>query len=146
LLLRIPEQSHPEMDWDEHEEDERNNHTNDHDRQEDDHQEDNFHEHNHWEDNIQEQENKGANFHMDQREDSEDLSRIVGDLERRCTYMGRDMEMRDKSKVTVVDKLLLGTDSPFTRRVANYRLPEKLKFPKILSYAGVGDLIENLNF
>jgi hypothetical protein len=38
-----------------------------------------------------------------------------------------EMERKDKSRSVVVDKLLKGTDSPFTRRVADYRLPEKFK-------------------
>jgi hypothetical protein len=50
--------------------------------------------------------------------------------------------MRDKSKATVVDKLSLGAGSPFTRRVLNNWLPEKLKVPQILSYVGVEDPIE----
>jgi hypothetical protein len=41
--------------------------------------------------------------------------------------MTQKMGRRDTSKATVVDKLLLETGSPFTRRVANYRLPEKFK-------------------
>ncbi len=50
--------------------------------------------------------------------------------------MAREMEMRDKSKAVVVDKLLLGTRSPFSRRVQNYRLLEKFKVAQILSYIG----------
>jgi hypothetical protein len=46
-----------------------------------------------------------------------------------------EMKRKDESKSIVVDKLLLGTGSPFTRRVANYRLPEKFKVLKILCYA-----------
>jgi hypothetical protein len=54
LLLRILEQSHPEVNRDEHEEEEHNNHTNscdlwEEDRREDDHLEDNFREHDHLE-------------------------------------------------------------------------------------------------
>jgi hypothetical protein len=62
--------------------------------------------------------------------------------ERRCTYMER--ERNDKSRSVVVDKLLMGTDSLFTRRVADYRLPEKFKVPQILSYAGDGDPLDHL--
>jgi len=40
---------------------------------------------------------------------------------------------KEGQKPVVVDKLLMGTDSPFTRRVADYRLPEKFKVPQILS-------------
>jgi hypothetical protein len=58
--------------------------------------------------------------------------------------MAREMEMRDKSKAIVVDKLLLGTRSPFSRRVQNYRLLEKFKVAQILSYIGIGDPIEHL--
>jgi hypothetical protein len=59
-----------------------------------------------------------------------------------CTYM--EMEWNDKGKSIVVDKLLLGTSSPFTSRVANYWLPEKFKVPQILSYAGDGDPLHHL--
>jgi hypothetical protein len=45
-----------------------------------------------------------------------------------------EMERKDKSRSVVVDKLLMGTNSPFTRWVADYRLPEKFKIPQILSY------------
>jgi len=38
----------------------------------------------------------------------------------------------------------MGTDSPFTRRVADYRLLEKFKVPQILSYAGDGDALDHL--
>jgi hypothetical protein len=55
-----------------------------------------------------------------------------------------EMERNDKGKSIVVDKLLLGTGSPFTRRVANYRLPEKFKVPQILSYAGDGNPLHHL--
>jgi hypothetical protein len=131
------------MNQDDHKEGERNSHTNSHDHWVDDHREDNFQEHNHQEDNNQERENKEVNFRRDQCEDAVDLSRIVADLERRCTYVAQEMERKDKSKAAVLDKLLLDTVSPFTRRVANYRLPEKFKVPKILSYAGVADPIEH---
>jgi hypothetical protein len=59
-------------------------------------------------------------------------------------YMAQDMERKDKNKAVIVDKLLLGTDSPFTRRVGNYRLPEKFKVPQILSYAEDGDRLDHL--
>jgi hypothetical protein len=36
---------------------------------------------------------------------------------------------KDKRKSVVVEKLVLGTDSPFTRRIENYQLPEKFKVP-----------------
>jgi len=38
----------------------------------------------------------------------------------------------------------MGTDSPFTRRVADYRLLEKFKVPQILSYAGDRDPLDHL--
>ncbi|XP_062149502.1 uncharacterized protein LOC133858081 [Alnus glutinosa] len=44
----------------------------------------------------------------------------------------------------MVDKLLMGTDSPFTRRVADYQLPDKFKVPQILSYAGDRDPLDHL--
>jgi hypothetical protein len=61
---------------------------------------------------------------------------------RRCTYM--EMERKGKSRSVVVDKLLMGADSPFTRLVADYRLPEKFKVPLILSYVGEGDPLDHL--
>jgi hypothetical protein len=50
----------------------------------------------------------------------------------------------DKNRSVVVDKLLRGTDSPFTRRVADYRLPEKFKVTQILSNAGDEDPLDYL--
>jgi len=50
-----------------------------------------------------------------------------------------EMERKDKSRSVVVDKFLMGIDSPFTRLVVNYWLPEKFKVPQILSYARDGD-------
>jgi len=55
-----------------------------------------------------------------------------------------EMERNDKSRFEVVDKFLMGTDSPFTRWVADYRLPEKFKVPQILSYVGDGDPLDHL--
>jgi hypothetical protein len=55
-----------------------------------------------------------------------------------------EMERKDKSKSIVVDKLLRGIDSPFTRRVADYRLPEKFKVPQNLSYARDEDPLDHL--
>jgi hypothetical protein len=43
------------------------------------------------------------------------------------------MERKNKSKSLVLDKLLSGTDLPFTSWVANYQLPEKFKVPQITS-------------
>jgi hypothetical protein len=129
LLQRRPGQPHPEMNRDEHEE-ERKSHTDGHGRREDDHQEDNFREV-----NPRELRNRRPN-------PNGDLSRVLAKLERRCTYM--EMELKDKSKFVVVDKLLMGTDSPFTRQVAEYRLPKKFKVPQILSYAGDRDSIDHL--
>jgi hypothetical protein len=79
----------------------------------------------------------------DWQEDARDSSKVIADLERRCTYM--EMERNDKSKSIVVDKLLRGTYSPFTRRVVDYQLPEKFKVPQILSYAGDGDPLDHLD-
>jgi hypothetical protein len=45
-------------------------------------------------------------------EDVGDLSRIIAKLDRRCKNM--EMEMKDKRKSLVVDRLLSGTNSPFT--------------------------------
>jgi hypothetical protein len=108
LLCRRPGQPNPEMNRDEHEEEDRNSNTN------------------------------------PQREDDRqgELSRVIADLERRCTYM--EMERKDKSRSVVGDKLLKGTDSPFTRQVADYRLLEKFKVLQILSYVGDGDPLDHL--
>jgi len=37
----------------------------------------------------------------------------------------------------------MGTGSPFTRRVANYRLPKKFKVPQILSYVRDEDPLDH---
>jgi hypothetical protein len=55
-----------------------------------------------------------------------------------------EMERKDKSKSLGVDKLLSGTDLPFTSRVANYRLPKKFKVPQIMSYTGDRDPLNHL--
>jgi hypothetical protein len=54
------------------------------------------------------------------------------------------VDRKDKSKSVVVDNLLLGIGSPFTRWVANYQLLEKFKVPQILSYVGDGDPPDHL--
>jgi hypothetical protein len=118
LLQKRPGQLHPEMNRHEH-------------------QEDNFREV-----HPQELRNKRPDPHGYQKEDAGDLSRVIAELERRCTYM--EMERKDKSRSVVVDKLLMGTDSPFTRRVEDYWLPKKFKVPQILSYAGDGDPLDHL--
>jgi hypothetical protein len=59
-----------------------------------------------------------------------------------CTYI--EMERKNKSKYIVVDKLLLGIGSPFTRRVASYQLLEKFKVSQILSYTGDKDPLDHL--
>jgi len=95
--------------------------------------------------NMDEREEEDHNSNTNpQREDDHqgDLSRFIAELERRCTHM--EMERNGKSRSVVVDKFLRGTDSPFTRRVADYRLPEKFKVPQILSYAGDGDPLDHL--
>jgi hypothetical protein len=70
-----------------------------------------------------EEEDHNSNTNPRREDDRQgDLSRVIAELERRCTYM--EMERKDKSRSVVVDKLLMGTDSPFTRRVADYRLPK----------------------
>ncbi len=47
-----------------------------------------------------------------QEEDAGDLSRILAELDKRCTHI--EMDIRDKSKSLVVDRLLSGTNSSFT--------------------------------
>jgi len=90
-----------------------------------------------------EEEDHNSNINPRREDDRQgDLSRVIAELERRCTYM--EMERKDKSRSVVLDKLLMGTNSPFTRWVADYRLPEKFKVPQILSYAGDGDPLDHL--
>jgi hypothetical protein len=55
-----------------------------------------------------------------------------------------EMERKDKSKSLVVGRLLLGTNSPFTRQVVDFRLPNKFKVPQIMSYAGDGDSLDHV--
>jgi hypothetical protein len=54
------------------------------------------------------------------------------------------MERNGKGIAAAVDRLLRGTNTSFTQRVAKYRLPEKFKVPSIQSYAGIGDVVEHL--
>jgi hypothetical protein len=90
-----------------------------------------------------EEEDHNSNINPRREDDRQgDLSRIIAELERRCTYM--EMERKDKGRSVMVDKLLMGTDSPFTRRVADYQLPDKFKVPQILSYAGDRDPLDHL--
>jgi hypothetical protein len=90
-----------------------------------------------------EEEDHNSNTNPRREDDRQgDLSRVIAELERRCTHM--EMERNGKSISVVVDKLLRGTDSPFTRRVADYRLPDKFKVPQILSYAGDRDPLNHL--
>jgi hypothetical protein len=44
----------------------------------------------------------------DRQEDAGDLSKVIAELERMCTYM--EMERKGKNRSIVVDKLLMGTD------------------------------------
>jgi hypothetical protein len=55
-----------------------------------------------------------------------------------------EMERKDNNKFIVVDKLVSGTNSPFTKRVANYRLSEKFKVPQIMSYTRDEDPLDNV--
>ncbi len=72
------------------------------------------------------------------------MDRKVADLERNCASMAREMERKDKGKAAAMDRLLMGTNSLFTRRVADYRLLEKFKVSKIQSYTEIGDPVEHL--
>jgi hypothetical protein len=54
------------------------------------------------------------------------------------------MEKKEKHKVAVVSKLFMGMETPFTKRVVEYPLPNKFKSPQISSYSGVGDPTEHL--
>lgn len=71
------------------------------------------------------------------------MGRKVVDLEKKCTSMAHEMERKDKGKATMVDRLLMGTSTPFTRRVADYHLGEKFKVSQIQSYTRVGDLVDH---
>jgi hypothetical protein len=142
LLPRRPGQSHLEENRDGHEEEQRNNHTDAHSRREEDHREDDHQEDNFWKVNPRELRIRRPDRHGDQWEDAGDLSKVIAELKRMCTYM--EMERKEKNRSMVVDKLLMGTDSPFTKRVANYHLPMKFKVPQILSYAGEGDPLDHL--
>jgi hypothetical protein len=110
------------MNMDEREEEDRNSNTNIwmEDRQEDDDQVDNF-----QEGDPLELRNRRLDPQGDRREDAGDLSKVIANLKRSCTYM--EMERKDKSKSIVVDKLLRGIDSPFTRRVADYLTQQEFK-------------------
>jgi hypothetical protein len=54
------------------------------------------------------------NLWRDRGEDARDLGRKIVDLKRKCANMAREMEKKDKGKTIVVDRLFLGTSSPFT--------------------------------
>lgn len=43
----------------------------------------------------------------------------------------------------MASKLLQGTDSPFTKQVTEFRLPDKFKTPQFASYFGIGDPMEH---
>jgi hypothetical protein len=69
-----------------------------------------------------EEEDHNSNTNPRREDDRQgDLSRVIAELEIRCTYM--EMERKDKSRSVMVDKLLMGTDSPFTRRVQETEIP-----------------------
>jgi len=107
------------------------------DRQEDDRQEDNL-----GEGDPRGLRNGRLQHPGGREEDAGGQSRILAKLDRRCTHM--EMKKKDKNKSLAVDRLLSGIDSPFTSRVANYRLPEKFKVPQIMSYVGDGDPLDHL--
>ena len=54
------------------------------------------------------------------------------------------MEKKEKHKAAIVSKLFAGTETPFTKRVVEYPLPNKFKSPQISSYNRVGDPMEHL--
>jgi hypothetical protein len=54
------------------------------------------------------------------------------------------MEKEEKHKVTVVNILFAGTETPFTKRVVDYLLPSKFKLLQIPSYSRIGDPTEDL--
>jgi hypothetical protein len=85
----------------------------------------------------------GVNFKMNQGGDVGYLDRKVIDLEKKCASMAQEMERKDKGKAGMVDRLLMGTRTPFTRQVADYHWLEKFKVPQIQSYTGVRDPIEH---
>jgi hypothetical protein len=57
--------------------------------------------------------------------------------------MAQEMK-KDKAKAAGVDRLLTGTDTPFTQQVTEYHLPKKFKVPQIQSYTGIGYHVEHL--
>jgi hypothetical protein len=83
----------------------------------------------------------GINLGRDQGGDTRCLDRKVADLERKYASMAWEMERKKKGKAVVVEMLLMGAGTPFTRRVAKYRLLEKFKVPQIESYVGSGTLL-----
>jgi hypothetical protein len=52
--------------------------------------------------------------------------------------------MEEKHKATIVSKLFIGTEMPFTKQVTIQQLPNKFKVPQILSYSRIGDLTKHL--
>jgi hypothetical protein len=54
------------------------------------------------------------------------------------------MEKKEKHKAAVVNKLFVRTETPFTKRVVEYPLPNKFKSPQILSYSGISNPTEHL--
>jgi hypothetical protein len=87
---------------------------------------------------------KGATISFAQPPDN--LDKKIANLERQSASMAWEMGQKDKGKVAVVDRLLTGSSTLFTRRLVGYHLPEKFKVLQIQSYAGTEDPVEHLEY
>jgi hypothetical protein len=139
FLQSNSQQSHPEINREEQREEEHNNRANSRD-----HYEDNFYGEDRRESKPPVVYKDKINFKRDQGGDAGYLDKKIAELERKCASMAQEMERKDKGKATVVDKLLMGTSTLFTRWVADNRLHEKFKVLQIQSYARIGDPVEHL--
>lgn len=67
------------------------------------------------------------------------------ELEQKLERKFAEMEHKEEEgKSTLIDKLLMGIGLTFTKRVTNFKLPEKFKPPQMLSYVGTGDPVKHL--
>jgi hypothetical protein len=66
-------------------------------------------------------------------------------LEKKLEQKFAEMVRKDEERKSImIDKLLMGIASPFTKRVSSFNLPEKFKPPQMLSFVGTGDPVEHL--